>query len=157
MIWSYFADDSEMLETAKHNAFNMAASLYGQLRWRFQYFKEWPYFLTQGVKMTTDQRVGLCETFFQAAECYLEPGMALKIRKLFPTDGAMSQDVDFWHFLALYVKDVRVCNMQIERLLATFKRAVANDRKPLMERVFSHSLLTQFIGEHIRNGGPTHA
>lgn len=64
----------------------------------------------------------------------------------------MSGDLSFLNHLKLVQAQMKVCNMQLERLLARLKKSLSG-KHPQVERVVGAGVLTQYQHLHLKAGG----
>ena len=82
------------------------------------------------------------------------PGLELRAQG--PTSlhqrGAILADSDFMQMLRLWAKNGRLCNMHIERELASVRKSVA-EKVPNLEHLTAAAFLSQTVRRHVGAGG----
>eukprot|EP00959_Pyramimonas_sp_CCMP1952_P095002 1986729-Pyramimonas_sp.AAC.1 len=91
--------------------------------------------------------------FYQVPRCCLDADASLKLRDLFPDADRFLQAPGIRQALKLWASKARVSNMHIERLLAQLKRNAVDIPPYRVERFLSEGYITQFVAQHLANGG----
>ena len=105
------------------------------------------------VLSTTDRRSLVQSVIYDPPICDLSD-MCTKIREKHATADAVLQDAGLMRVLRLWARHSIVENMQLERLLALFRRSCANKKnRASVQQIVSSGYLAQVRAKHMEAGG----
>ena len=100
---------------------------------------------------TESSRTKVASGVFSKKTCCLDRGISLKVRKRYLTPGALLGCRSIRLVLRMWAKRERLCNMSLERLLATFRRNTPKHGS--VDRLVISGWLAQIQGVHLKAGG----
>jgi hypothetical protein len=117
-------------------------------------FSEWPYPLGRLADpgLSDECKLQLAQQFIDAFLCCLDENFGAKLKGVHIRPEDLLGDSELMSLLELWVKCSRICNMHLERMLASVRKA-APGKCPNSERMCAAGLLRQTLAEHTRAGG----
>lgn len=130
-----------------------------QVLWRFVLqFEAWPFrlaLLADGL-LTEAEHAQVARDLYAAPTCCLDRWCSQRARNLFADPVALVNDREFRALLREWSRTGKMCNMHLERDLATIRHA-SPDTLPFAERVCAAGLLAQVRSRHRAHGGTSGA
>jgi hypothetical protein len=150
-----YASSPARLRRCKHILFETLVSLIASNDWKFfRPLSMPPFTLLPGCFASITDRRAICETFRATPGCDLNPLFAAKLKRLWPSADAMASDAVFWNGFKNSARKTTVTNMDIERLLALFRKSCSGKFGNITaEHIAGASYLSQWLREHIEAGG----
>jgi hypothetical protein len=134
----------------RHNLLSVSV----QVNWRFvQRFSDWPFLMFKGCQASHHAYGDMCHRLWSAPLCCLDSNVSYRCRTVWRNADHMASDGGFVTHLASVQSTLKLTNMHLERLLARFKRATGSAAHPLIERVATSGILSQWLGTHMASGG----
>ena len=159
---------SDVVNVAYRNFFSVVLSFAGRL-WSYliAMYASWPYKLVRLAELLSagslDEALGLATELFEAKDCCLDRGIAMKVRDHVrdgaPLIGATVQRLaadlrgskPIIRLLRLWGKSAKLCNMHTERLLALYRLSCR--KRSTVDRQLCSGYLAQVRRLHLKAGG----
>ena len=157
-VFRHYGDAFGHRDELQTNARAMLLQMDSQLWWRSLRFETWPYPLTQIIhpRVTCmDEQLVVGPPFFKANLCCVDLDMRATCRQLFADAQEMVSNDEFISCLRTWARVGKLLNMEIERLLARMKAAMAlgKGQVPDVLRAGATGLLSQWRLLHEASGG----
>jgi hypothetical protein len=159
VYFNHFDQGSEAKRNALcENALSMNLSMGAHLYWRLELpsFEE-PY-KSAGIALPGSEpadRLTLCQEKYEvvrACPLCVDEHCTLKSTKLFEDAQEMHDDPEYLLTMSHFGEHGKLCNMQMERMLATIRQACPG-RSPALEMLLEKGYISQILGEHLSSRG----